>query len=180
MKSKGFFLILFFSLAILACAFCTDMMEFSVQWRMTNSSIAELEIIPYSQTGSLDVDSEGNKTKALEVDSSGSAEVCCVYYRTNVRGTHTIRFHASSLYCEALDQSFGYTLLLGEDLTSHPVELVATSSSTVDNTYADVTLYNQAVAVAKKYIFVYATIDEIDEMPPGDYKATIQVEVIAT
>ncbi len=180
MKWSIFLVIIVFSLFCVSFLFGDDMMEFSVQWRISNNAVSNLEIIPYSGGGQFAKDGDGNSIKALSSNGNGNDEVCRAHYTTNIRGTHVLRFHASALVCQERDVSFGYRLFLFENAGANPAELVVESSSTLNDnsTYRDIALYISEIGIAERFIFVEASLDDYEQMSVGNYRGTIKVEVI--
>jgi len=167
---------------VLVCAFSADMMDFSVQWKVTNVTFIAMEIIPYNEDETFSL-IDGENSKELEPNGSLTAEVCRVHYITNKRGINKLRFYATSLFCKEKNEHYGYTLKIGDSTDDvHPIELTVTDSSTLtdNSTYVDVSFNVLELGRVNIYLYVHAVLDYLYSMSEGFYKGTIKVEVMGT
>ncbi len=175
-------LLFLFSLVFVAGIFADDMMEFNIKWKVSNGTVASIEIVPYSDDVSFIVDAEGKKTHNLDLDENHGADVCCIHYKTNRTGSNTLGLYATSLYC-ADAGSFGYTLYVaGEDKDfGHPLaQMNVTGDSPQAYESSNVVFDVSGLGVVNVYLYVYAYLSELESMPYGTYSATIKVEVQGT
>ncbi len=162
------------------CAFCADLMDFSVQLKVTNQAYAYIEIIPYTDNESFETEND-NKVKELDFDDNMDADVCRVRLTTNMKAPNTIRFCANALTSRENGDTCGYSLFMGLEAGDSTNTLVVTSESTLDDgvTYTDVPIVVPGFGRKTKDLYVSGNFSALDDASDGTYYGTIQVEVIA-
>ena len=170
-KSFGLIAFLFFSLNVFAVT--SGNLDFDVHWNVINPPNTTISILPYSGSGTLPQDLEGNYLKSITAeDNSSLYNVCLVRYSTNEKGTHRIRFSATPLTNKRTSTEHPYTLHITYG-NGFPIGLTVDPEEPINTEDIIFTVIGTGMTIAN--IHLDATITDFANMATGEYESTVTV-----
>ena len=148
-------------------------MDFDVHWNIINPAVTTISILPYSGSGTLPQDQEGNYLKTITpADNSTMYNVCLIRYRTNEKGTHKISFSATPMTNTLTSAEHPYTLYITYG-NGFPIGLSVDPEEAVNEEEIIFTVIGTGQTTAN--IHLDAAITDLDLMVPGEYESTITI-----
>lgn len=151
--------------------------NFNVHWVVSNIKTTTIDVVPYSDSGTLPRDTDEHYLKDLIPESNSTlCNVCLVKYTTNIKGTHRIEFSATPMKKTDGPELHPYDLYItyGNGFPS----ILDVDPNEDDNTkVVQFTVIGSGETIAK--IYLDAVITDFDEMVKGDYFSVVTIARIS-
>lgn len=175
---KKLLTILFVFVLMISYAFASsENLQFNVHWVINNVKTINMQVLPYSGSGSLPQDEHNNYLKTLEpLINSTPYNVCLIKYTTNIKGTHKLEFSATPMESEFTLEEHPYSLYITYG-SGFPV-ILDVDPVEVDNSKA-ITFSVIGSGETTANIYLDAVLTDLDEMLIGEYSSTVTIERIS-
>ena len=167
-------------LFIVACSFMSassENLQFSVHWVINNVKTINMQVLPYSGSGSLPQDEHNKYLKTLEpLLNTTPYNVCLIKYTTNIKGTHKLEFSATPMESELLLEEHPYSLYITYG-NGFPVILDVDPEELENSKAITFSVIGSGETTAN--IYLDAVLTDLDEMQLGMYSSTVTISRIS-
>ena len=151
----------------------SENLQFNVHWVINNVKTINMQVLPYSGSGSLPQDEHDNYLKTLEpLTNITPYNVCLIKYTTNIKGTHRLEFSATPMESELISEEHPYSLYITYG-NGFPV-ILDVDPAEADNSKA-ITFSVIGSGETTANIYLDAVLTDLDEMQIGNYTSIITI-----
>ena len=166
--------VLFLLVMVFSYTFASsENLQFNVHWIINNVKTINMQVLPYSGSGSLPQDEHNNYLKTLEpLINTIPYNVCLIKYTTNIKGTHKLEFFATPMENELTLEEHPYSLYITYG-SGFPVILDVDPDEAENSKAITFSVIGSGETTAN--IYLDAVLTDLDEMIAGDYSSTVTI-----
>ena len=155
----------------------SENLQFNVHWVINNVKTINMQVLPYSGSGSLPQDEHNKYLKTLEpLINSTPYNVCLIKYTTNIKGTHKLEFSATPMESELTSEEHPYSLYITYG-SGFPVILDVDPISVENSKAITFSVIGSGETTAN--IYLDAVLTDLDEMLIGEYSSTVTISRVS-